>query len=251
MMGQISVNKRTVIIIVLFLSSCSTINTPFDLDHETPVPVRESYISLRKSNLFAFMLGSAVIVENGLAVTNRHVLEHGPEMKGYMAGGIEFPIENFTLSKRLDVAVFEMPCGVGKPVQFGEKIQTGDQIYSAGTTLGSAIMEGVVVATEFALYHADVELPHAEKGSFKGRSVTEGFLYEGDFTKGYSGGPVVSHDGKLVGINQGRLLKFVSETGELMSDPDKTYGVAYHIDDVLSEIKRIAPEKMERCRELK
>ena len=50
--------------------------------------------------------------------------------------------------------------------------------------------------------------------------------------------------GEIVGINQGQVLEFVSANGEFLSKPEKTYGIGYHIEDVLNEIRRIAPDKL-------
>ena len=223
-------------------------NTPFEGGSRTSVPVTDSYISLQKRTGFLIKVGSAVIIEDGVAISNRHLMENVSEMRCYMAGGMEFPLKNVILSDRFDLAVFEIPCGLGKPIKIGEKVQKGDSIFSLGTTSDATIFKGYVVLTELILHHLDMRLPNADKRDSKGRSISRGFVYEGKTKIGFSGGPVVNSKWELVGINQGKVLEVYSATPEIKLESGKTYGVGYHIEDVLDEMKRIAPKGLNRCR---
>jgi S1-C subfamily serine protease len=177
------------------------------------------------------------VLQDGWAVTNRHVVENVNNMQGCMAGGNCFPVQNIILSQRLDLAVFKIPKGLGEPIAIGAQVNQGDQVYSAGTTCGESILKGVVVAPSFKLYHVDIALPDALAKDSEGRSVTKGFAYQGNFIKGFSGGPVINSNGHLVGINQGNLIQVIEENEDLNISPDQTYGLAYHIADVLVEMQ--------------
>ena len=240
--------KNLITILISFLLGACLPNTPFKVDSKTPVPITDSYISLQKRTVFLLKIGSAVIIEDGIAISNRHLMEKVSGMRGYMAGGIEFPLKNGILSDRFDLAVFEIPCGVGKPIKIGKRVKMGDRIFSAGTTFDSTILDGTVVLTDFSLHHVDIKLPNPDHRDSEGRAISKGFVYEGDFKQGFSGGPIVNSKGELVGINQGRVLEFFPAHGEMRSESDSTYGIGYHIEDVLDEIRRIAPNKLNRCR---
>jgi len=240
--------KNLITILITFFFGACLPNTPFEVDSKTPVPVTDSYISLQKRTGLLNKIGSAVIIEDGIAISNRHLMEKISGMWGYMAGGIEFPIKNVILSDRFDLAVFDIPCGLGKPIKMGKRVKMGDRIFSAGTTFDSTILEGTVVLTDFKLHHVDIKLPNPDHRDSEGRATSQGFVYEGDFRQGFSGGPIVNSKGELVGINQGRVLEFFSAHAELKSESDRTYGIGYHIENVLNEMRKIAPKKLNRCR---
>jgi len=223
------------------IQGCCAIVTPFDLDDASPVPIAESYISLQSKGSWNRTFGSAVVIEDGWAVTNRHVVENVNGMQGYMANGRYFTVQNVILSERLDLAVFRIPHDVGKPIPIGARVQKGNRIFSAGTTFSETLLEGVVVAPVFKFHHADIVLWEAPRDHEKGRSVTQGFVYEGDFINGFSGGPVVNADGELVGINQGRLIQVISAETNQSFASDKSYGLAYHVADVSIEVQRLLP----------
>lgn len=236
-----------VILVTFFFFACFP-NTPFESGSGIPIPIIDSYISLQKRTGFLIKAGSAVIIADGVAVSNRHLMENQSEMRCYMAGGIEFPIKNVILSDRFDLAVFDIPCGLGKPIHIGKRVHKGDNILSIGTTFGSTIFKGYVVLTDLRLHHLDMRLPNADNRDSKGRSISHGFVYEGETKIGFSGGPIMNSKWELVGINQGKVYEVYSATPEIKMGSDKTYGVGYHIEDVLDEIRRIAPKKLNRCR---
>jgi S1-C subfamily serine protease len=215
--------------------------TPFDYDDISPVPIGDIYISLQKKGALTYRFGSAVVIAKEWAVTNRHVVEGVDGMQGYMAGGIRFPVRDVSMSERLDLAVFKIPPGIGVPAKVGAGVRSGDRIFSAGTTGGTTLLEGVVVTPTFQFHHTDIALRDAPRDGPDGLSITRGFVYEGNFINGFSGGPVVNADGELVGINQGRLLEVLSADEDQSFAPDKSYGLAYHIADVLIEVQRLLP----------
>jgi S1-C subfamily serine protease len=227
--------------ILICLQGCCRLNKPFGLETQSPVPIDESYISLASKGTLISVFGSAVVLKDGWAVTNRHVVEGVGNLQGCMSDGHCFPVQGSILSQRLDLAAFRIPKGFGRPVATGARVQKGDTVYSAGTTCGESILDGIVVAPSFKFYHVDIILPEASTKDAQGRSVTNGFAYRGPFVKGFSGGPVVNSKGRLVGINQGKLIQVIAENGDLRISPDQTYGLAYHIADVLAEMKCLLP----------
>jgi len=231
--------KLAFIIVIPFLVFSCQPNTPFELDPMTPVPVRKSYISLRENNGTLLKYGSAVIIADGYAITSRHVIEGSSEMKGYMAGGIEFQVTEVILSDSLDLALFRIPYGVGEPLEIGEKVSIGERVFAVGTSKGSTIYEGIVRKTDFFIYHVDIDLLNPSGRDSKGRPMTHGFLCEGDFKKGFSGGPLVNSHGDLVGIIQGYSTELFKNSDKTELKTNITYGTAYHARDVMDEVKKM------------
>jgi S1-C subfamily serine protease len=215
------------------------VQTPFELIENSHVPVEKIYISLQNRGLIKESFASAVVIDDCLAVTNRHVLDRTTQMTGIMARGEAFVVESSVVSERLDLALFRIPCGIGQAITTGQRVKEGDTIYSVGTARGDPYLTGEVQYPLFELYHQKLVLKHPIGGKDDGHSVTLGFLYTGKFKKGFSGGPVVNASGELVGINQGYLRRFLSTASAADIRPRATYGLAYHIEDVLEEVEQL------------
>ncbi len=231
--------KYSYFVITAFILFACVPRTPFEQDSITPVPVRESYISLQDKSGILSKIGSAVIIKDGYAITARHVLEGDDRMKGYMAGGIEFPLTKVILSERLDLALFEIPRGIGNPVKIGKRVKKGDRIFGAGTSNGLTLYEGIVRKTDLIIHHVDLELLNPPGRDSKGRPITYGFICEGGFKKGFSGGPVVNSHGEVVGIIQGYAIELFLDVIDNDLSTTGNYGTAYHITDILDEIEKL------------
>jgi S1-C subfamily serine protease len=231
--------KNIIIITIIFILYACHPNTPFEMGSMTPVPVEGSYISLQDDSGLLLRIGSAVIIEEGYAITNRHVIEGSDRMKGYMSGGIEFPVTEVILSDRIDLALFKIPCGVGEPIKMGERVRTGEKVYSAGTSNGSTVYEGIVRETDLVIHHVDVDLPNPLGRDTNGRPLTYGFVCEGELNKGFSGGPIVNSRSELVGIIQGYITEIYSQSRWSELKTINNYGTGYHIMDILGEIERM------------
>ncbi len=232
---MLEMRKFALVFIFLIFWGCMP-NRPFDLDQMTPVPVKQSYISLQCNTLIVSRTGSAIIIKNGYAITNRHVVEGAQRVTAHMAGGIKFPISKIFLSKRLDLALLKIPQKTGKPIAIGKRIKTGERVFSAGTTFTSTILEGIVRETEFMIHHQDVNIPEPGLRDDEGRPMILCLIYEGDLKKGFSGGPIVNERGELVGINQGYITGFMNIPKKTWIDESKKYGIGYHMEDISQEI---------------
>jgi S1-C subfamily serine protease len=217
-----------------------------------PVQMAESgYIALEVWTPWLLHLqGSAVIIFDGVGVSNRHLLENVAWSKGIIANNISIPMDNIVLIDTLDLAVFDVPCGRGSPMHWNRQTQVlnGQTIYALGTTNGTPNFKGVVINRSFKQHHLDVVVPKAGKDPKSGLSITSGFLYRGETSKGFSGGPVLDNMGELVGINQGRISKFSPNTklGKALVFGE-IFGFAYHINDVITAVMNKAPGKIMRC----
>lgn len=233
--------------LVFFVAGC--VRKPFNEQLEVPEDTRQSYITVWAgiASFFTTNYGSAVLVRDGVAVTNRHVVENAIMLKGIMHDGIEFPIQNVVLSDSMDIAAFEVPCGLKPISRIGGRVTNKMKLYSLGTSFGDPELSGFVVATRFFANHQNLLLPGARQSAGTSTFVTEGFLYDGKIGQGYSGGPVVDEAGNLVGINQGYISTDL--VGQQIGTVDtwEGYTFAYHIEDVLRELDRIAPAQIARC----
>jgi S1-C subfamily serine protease len=231
--------KLFFIFAVLLFWGCSIPNRPFYQDYLTPIPIKQSYISLQsmKSDGFSISkVGSAVIISDGYAITNRHIVEGSQRLVGIMAGWVKFPINDIILSQKFDLALLKIPTGIGSPITIGKKIKIGERIFSAGTTYSSTILDGIARDTDFMIHHTDINFLKPFGRDQEGRPITRGLIYEGEFQRGFSGGPIVNVRGELVGINQGYIVEFLGNKHETWKDKSKSYGVGYHIADITGEI---------------
>ena len=139
-------------------------------------------------------LGSGVIVtEDGLVVTNAHVIEGAQEIKVGLADGNEYDVDVVLIDKASDLALLRvkdskvtLPFVTLKP---SETLEVGDLVLAIGNPfgVGQTVTSGIVSA--------------------QGRSSLDindyNFFIQTDaaINPGNSGGPLVAMDGKVVGVN--------------------------------------------------
>ena len=138
--------------------------------------------------------GSGFIIdESGLAVTNNHVVTGAALLRVYVGGDTD-PLNARVLavSECSDLAVIDIE-GEGFPYLdwFEGPINTGLQVYAAGFPLGDP---------EFTLTQGIVAKDEASGVSYWS-SVDSVLQHDATLNPGNSGGPLVSEDGKVVGIN--------------------------------------------------
>ena len=139
-------------------------------------------------------LGSGVVVrEDGLLVTNYHVVAGSNEITVVFADGLEYAAEPVLMDERTDIAVLKIDArGRSLPyLQFGDSddLEVGDLVLAIGNPfgVGQTVTSGIVSA-----------LARTQVGVSDYR-----FFIQTDaaVNPGNSGGALVAMDGKLVGIN--------------------------------------------------
>ncbi len=228
---------KMVVGLALLLSACAL---PFERAADTPLSsVSGNYITLYSGvPLFLGYTASAVVVADGLAVTNRHVVQASNRIQGYVAGRGLIPIEVVAVSPRMDLALLRIPPGIGRPLAAASG-EVGEAVWLMGTPM--PFVAPVVAGTvENA---AGWSCPE-EDGTLHCPQRQSGLLIRAEGGPGYSGGPVVDPRGRLIGLSQGIFLSAVDAQGRTIQD-GVTRVFAYRIADVLAEISRLRPAKVQ------
>ncbi|MCS6855750.1 MAG: serine protease [Elioraea sp.] len=152
--------------------------------------VRDSYaaVVIGAPPLFGG-LGSSVAIDDRHVITNAHVLRVAGltvnEATLVRDDGARAPARLVARSPRMDLAVLRMPEGFLAPARFGPRTpDRHEPVWAAGTTaLGPGLALGKVIARETEL-----------------AGFGEGFTARLGALMGYSGGPVVGRDGRVLGL---------------------------------------------------
>jgi serine protease Do len=139
-------------------------------------------------------LGSGVIVRSdGVVVTNYHVIKHAEEVKVILQDGREFEGEVIVRDKRTDLAVLKLKVN-GEKLPFlefrdADQLEVGDIILAFGNPFGfgNTVTSGIVSG-----------LARSQVGVADFRSLIQ---TDAAINPGNSGGPLVTLDGRIVGIN--------------------------------------------------
>ncbi|WP_179953914.1 DegQ family serine endoprotease [Denitrobaculum tricleocarpae] len=154
----------------------------------------EQFGGQRKRERMESSLGSGVIVsEDGLIVTNHHVINGATEIKVVLSDRREFPAELILDDERTDLAVLRVdPEGARLPtipLRDSDDVEVGDLILAIGNPfgVGQTVTSGIVSA----LARTQVGI-----GDFSFFIQTDAAINPGN-----SGGALVTMDGQLLGIN--------------------------------------------------
>lgn len=135
--------------------------------------------------------GSGFIVDpSGIIVTNRHVIDHGDNIKVALADGSELPARVIGTDELTDVAVIQVTTPRPLPaISWGDSraVEVGDWILAAGNPfgLGGSVTAGIVSA----------------RGRDLGAGPFDNFLQiDAPINPGNSGGPAFNMDGEVVGM---------------------------------------------------
>jgi serine protease Do len=139
-------------------------------------------------------LGSGVIVRgDGIVITNFHVIQHAEEIKVVLLDGREFEADILVKDPRTDLVALKLKTEE-KNLPFlelrdADELEVGDVILAIGNPFGfgNTVTMGIVSA-----------LARTQLGVQDFRSFIQ---TDASINPGNSGGPLISLDGKLVGIN--------------------------------------------------
>ncbi|MFN7710109.1 MAG: Do family serine endopeptidase [Holosporales bacterium] len=147
-------------------------------------------------------LGSGVILRSdGLVVTNFHVIKNAEEIRVVLNDGREYDAEIVSRDKRTDLAALRI-LGLDKPLPYlelrdADELEVGDIVMAVGNPfgIGQTVTMGIVSG-----------LARSEIGVKDFRSLIQ---TDAAINPGNSGGPLVTLDGRVVGIN----TSIISNTG--------------------------------------
>jgi serine protease Do len=147
-------------------------------------------------------LGSGVIVRpEGIIVTNAHVVRDSDEITVALADRREFEAQAILTDNRTDLAILRIHPG-GRPLPYlrfrdSDTVEVGDIVLAIGNPfgVGQTVTSGIVSA---------LARTHIEASDYQFFIQTDAAINPGN-----SGGPLVTLDGKLLGINTAIL----SESG--------------------------------------
>lgn len=145
-------------------------------------------------------IGSGFIVsENGLIITNKHVVAAAGKYKVITYDGKKYDVESIYRDPVNDIAIVKIPASGLKPVEMGDssKTKVGQLVVAVGTPLGEfrgSVTKGIV--------------------SGIGRGITAGSAFRGfaeelddviqtdaAINPGNSGGPLVNSSAQVIGVN--------------------------------------------------
>ncbi len=139
-------------------------------------------------------LGSGVIVsEDGLIITNAHVVERGSKIFVTLADGDQYEAVALGTDNVNDLALIRIkPAKKLRPISFASDTLLGETVITIGNPLGlqNSVSAGIVSATNRRFQSPD-----------GARSIDGLVQTDAAISPGSSGGALVNLDGDLVGVN--------------------------------------------------
>jgi serine protease Do len=183
---------------------------PMPFPFESPnAPNRPSHPRRRNRSESVTDLGSGFVVDavNGFVVTNAHVVrEVKPEhIKLAFQDGHEVTAEKVFVDVRTDVAVIKIPADhlVALPWAGAEEVKRGQWVIAVGSPMGfgGSVTAGIISApsTRHRFFSG------GQAGEFHANddpyAIEDYIQTDAAINPGNSGGPLLSLDGKVIGIN--------------------------------------------------
>jgi serine protease Do len=149
--------------------------------------------NMPKGGMKTHALGSGFVInEEGLILTNNHVIEKATEIKVKLDSGKEFDAKVIGRDPKTDLALIRVKpdANFPKPAQLGDSdaIRVGDWVMAVGNPfgLGQTVTTGIISA----------------KGRIIGAGPYDDFLQtDAAINPGNSGGPLFNMDGEVIGID--------------------------------------------------
>lgn len=153
--------------------------------------------------------GSGVIISpDGYVVTNHHVASDAERLFCTLADKREVEAKLVGTDPLSDLAVIRLVSPDGKPFPYAEfgdssKLQVGDRVYAMGSplSLSQSVTMGIVSNIEMIMPDFIPEDWFQIEGENVG-SIVRWIGHDALIAPGNSGGPLVSRDGKVVGVNE-------------------------------------------------
>ena len=169
-------------------------------------------------------LGSGFIIDDdGIVVTNYHVIENAEEIRVVLADETSFNAEVLGQDQKTDIAVLKIEPGDTKlqAVSFGDsdQLRVGDWVLAIGNPfgLGGTVTAGIVSA----------------RGRDIGNGPYDDFIQtDASINRGNSGGPLFNTNGDVIGINTA-----------IYSQSGGSVGIGFAISSNLAE--RVAEQLIE------
>ncbi|MBE64998.1 MAG: 2-alkenal reductase [Porticoccaceae bacterium] len=145
-----------------------------------------------KNNYLKTSLGSGVIMSNdGIIVTNFHVMKNAVQIKILLYDGRESPAEIIDWDRELDLAILKVNLDDLKPISLGhpDSAKVGDIVLAIGNPrgIGQAVTQGIISA---------VGINGLRLNTLENFIQTDAAINEGS-----SGGALIDVNGNLLGIN--------------------------------------------------
>jgi len=146
-----------------------------------------------------------ILTEDGLIVTNAHVVEHAGTITVLLTKGDQFQARLVGMDEISDLAVLRIDAGSLSPAQFGDSstLRIGDAVVAIGDPLGvefrGTYTNGIISGID-----RDVESG--------GRTMTL-IQTNAALNSGNSGGPLINCYGQVIGINTMKIGAFTDKAG--------------------------------------
>lgn len=145
-------------------------------------------------------IGTGFIVsENGLIITNQHVVDANGKYKVVTSDGEEFEVQEILRDDTNDIALLKIDTDGLKPLELGDSdnLTVGQTVIAIGTPLGSyagSVTTGVVSGLERSVSTGTSDWNAVKE--FEDVIQTDAAVNPGN-----SGGPLLDTDGKVIGVN--------------------------------------------------
>ena len=140
-----------------------------------------------------------IIDEDGLIVTNNHVVEGAKNVTVTLADGRTFPAETIRTDRLTDLAVVKVNAKSLPSAKVGDsaKLNVGDWVVAIGNSLGLGISatKGIVSAKGVSLSVS------------AGQTLYDLLQTDAAINPGNSGGPLVNMAGEVIGINSVKIAQ--------------------------------------------